>query len=91
MNVFFENDYPKQLVEEFWIKKLSLEFLIFFHVMIFFSKLNVFFEHITKLLVNLFLAVCEILKLLAENPRIPFYQFNFLSPEKWNSVFFWAF
>ena len=57
----------------------------------FFFKIKCFFEHITKLLVNLFLAVCEILKLLAENPRIPFYQFNFLYHEKWNSVFFLAF
>ena len=91
MNFFFENYYPKQLVEGFWIKKLSLEFLIFFPRNDFFFKIKCFFEHITKLLVNLFLAVCEILKLLAENPRIPFYQFNFLYHEKWNSVFFLAF
>ena len=73
------------------MKKLSLEFLIFFPRNDFFFKIKCFFEHVTKLLVNLFLAVCEILKLLAENPRIPFYQFNFLYHEKWNSVFFLAF
>ena len=37
------------------------------------------------------MAVGEILKFVAENPRIPFYQFNFLYHEKWNSVGFFGF
>ena len=49
---FFENYYPNSKVEGFYIKKLSLEFLIFLRHNIFFLKMKTFFRHKTKLLVH---------------------------------------
>ena len=92
MTIFFENYYPNSKVEGFYIKKLSLEFLIFLRHNIFFLKMKTFFRHKPKLLVlhSLWMFV-KFLKFVAENPRIPFYPFIFLSHETWNSMFFVAF
>ena len=49
---FFENYYPKSLVEGFYTKKLYLEFLIYFRHKLFFLKMKTFFRHKAKLLVH---------------------------------------
>ena len=82
MTIFFENYYPISKVEGFYIKKLSLEFLIFLRHNNFFLKMKTFFRHKPKLLVlrTLWMFV-KFLKFVAENPRIPFYPFIFLYHE----------
>ena len=82
MTIFFENYYPNSKVEGFYIKKLSLEFLIFLRHNNFFLKMKTFFRHKPKLLVlrTLWMFV-KFLKFVAENPRIPFYPFIFLYHE----------
>ena len=52
MTIFFENYYPKSLVEGFYTKKLYLEFLIYFRHKLFFLKMKTFFRHKAKLLVH---------------------------------------
>jgi len=45
MTIFFENYYPISKVEGFYIKKLSLEFLIYFrHKLFFFENENFFLD-----------------------------------------------
>ena len=51
-NFFFENYYPNSKVEGFYIKKLSLEFLIFLRHKNSFWKWKLFFRHKAKLLVH---------------------------------------
>ena len=82
MTIFFENYYPISKVEGFYIKKLSLEFLIFLRHNNFFLKMKTFFRHKPKLLVlrTLWMFV-KFLIFVAENPRIPFYPFIFLYHE----------
>ena len=82
MTIFFENYYPNSKVEGFYIKKLSLEFLIFLRHKFFFLKMKTFFRHKPKLLVlwTLWMFV-KFLIFVAENPRIPFYPFIFLYHE----------
>ena len=82
MTIFFENYYPISKVEGFYIKKLSLEFLIFLRHNNFFLKMKTFFRHKPKLLVlrTLWMFV-KFLKFVAENPRIPFYWLIFLYHE----------
>ena len=50
-DIFFLNYYPISKVEGFYIKKLSLEFLIFLRHKFFFLKMKTFFRHQPKLLV----------------------------------------
>ena len=93
MTIFFENYYPISKVEGFYIKKLSLEFLIFLRHNNFFLKMKTFFRHKPKLLVlqTLWMFV-KFLKFVAENPRIPFYPFIFLYHENMEfRVFLWHF
>ena len=94
MTIFFENYCPISKVEGFYIKKLSLEFLIFLrHNNFFFLKMKIFFRHKPKLLIlqTLWMFV-KILKFVAENPRIPCYPFIFFCTMKTrNFVFFVAF
>ena len=92
MTFFFENYYPNSKVEGFYIKKLSLEFLIFLRHNNFFLKMKTFFRHKLKLLVlrTLWMFV-KFFKFVAENPRIPFYPFIFLYHENMEFRVFVAF
>ena len=80
-------------VEGFYIKKLSLEFLIFLRHNNFFFWKWTFFRHKPKLLVlrTLWMFV-KFFIFVAENPRIPFYPFIFLYHENMEfRVFLWHF
>ena len=86
MTIFFENYYPISKVEGFYIKKLSLEFLIFLRHDNFFLKMKTFLDIKLKLLVHHILWM--FVKFVAENPRIPFYPFIFLYHENMEFLVF---
>ena len=89
---FFENYYPNSKVEGFYIKKLSLEFLIFLRHNNFFLKMKTFFRHKAKLLVHHILWMfVKFWNLLLKIQEFHFIDLFFCTMKTWNSVFFVAF